>query len=143
MPALRGWHHISLSVTDLAASERWFVDVLGLKVLDRLQHEGWEAVITGDVAIRLALEAQHHAGNQGERFDPRRTGVDHLAFAAADRAELEEWQEHFARLGVDYTPIVSRDYGDVLTFRHPDGIQFELFVLSAAKAAEAGFAEAP
>ena len=41
MPAVKGWHHISLSVTDLAASERWFLEVLGLKVLDRLQHEGW------------------------------------------------------------------------------------------------------
>ncbi len=131
MPALRGWHHISLSVTDLAASERWFIDVLGLTVLDRLQHEGWEAVITGDVATRLVLEAQHHADNRGEGFDPRRTGIDHLAFAAADRTELEEWQAH------------GRKYGDVLTFRHPDGIQFELFVLSAAKAAEAGFDEAP
>lgn len=143
MPVVRGWHHISLSVTDLAASERWFVDVLGLKVLDRLQHAGWEAVITGNVATRLVLEAQHHADNRSERFDPRRTGVDHLAFAAADRAELEEWQVHFTRLGVDYTPIVSRDYGDVLTFRHPDGIQFEFFVLSAAKATEAGFDESP
>jgi hypothetical protein len=37
-----------------------------------------------------------------------------LAFAAADRAELEEWQAHFERLGVDHTPIVSRAYGDVL-----------------------------
>ena len=31
------------------------------------------------------------------------------------------------------THLVSRNYGDVLTFRHPDGIQFELFMLSAAK----------
>lgn len=139
MPSIRGWHHISLSVSDLAESERWFTEVLGLQVLDRLQHDGWKAVITGDPGTRLVLEAQCHEANAGERFDPRRTGLDHLAFTAADRAELEDWQAHFERLGVDYTPIVSRDYGDVLTFRHPDGIQFELFILAAAKAAEAGF----
>jgi hypothetical protein len=43
-------------------------------------------------------------GYGGERFDPRRTGLDHLAFAAADRAELEEWQAHFERLCIDHTP---------------------------------------
>ncbi|MPY95256.1 MAG: lactoylglutathione lyase [Acidimicrobiia bacterium] len=32
---LRGVHHISLNVADAAATERFYVDVLGLKPLDR------------------------------------------------------------------------------------------------------------
>lgn len=142
MPTIHGWHHISLSVTDLAASEKWFTEVLGLQVLDRIpHHDGWEAVICGDADIRLALEAQYHDDNAGEPFDPKRTGLDHIGFAARDYAELEEWQTHFERLGVDYTPITTRVYGHVLTFRHPDGIQFEMFILSDEKLAEMDLTE--
>lgn len=47
------------------------------------------------------------------------------------REELEEWQAHFERLGVEHTPIVDRDYGpglmSVLTVKDPDPIQFEMF----------------
>ncbi len=43
------------------------------------------------------------------------------------RAELEDWLEHFERLGVKHSPIADRDYGSVLCFRDPDGIQLEMF----------------
>jgi glyoxylase I family protein len=134
MPTFYGWSHISISVTDLAASEKWFTEVLGLQVVDRVEHEGWSAVITGDPSTGLVLEAQHHEGNAGERFDPRRTGLDHIGLKLKTRAELDEWQDHLARLGVDHTPVVTKPYGEVLTFRHPDGIQFELFVLAPDRA---------
>lgn len=131
MPAFHGLSHISLSVTDLAASERWLTEVLGLEVVDRIQHGTWSAVLTGDRSTGLILEAQHHEGNEGQRFDPRRTGLDHIGLKLRSRAELEGWQEHLAALGVDHTPIATMPYGEVLTFRHPDGIQFEMFVLAA------------
>ncbi len=38
-----------------------------------------------------------------------------------------ECLEHFERLGVLHSPIVDRPYGSVLTFKDPDGIQFEMF----------------
>jgi len=139
-PTFHGWSHVSISVTDLAVSEKWLTEVLGLQVLDRIDHEGWSAVITGDPRTGVILEAQHHATNAGERFDPRRTGLDHIGLRLRDRAELEEWQQHFADLGIDHTPVVSKPYGEVLTFRHPDGIQFEMFVLERGRAAEVGHA---
>jgi glyoxylase I family protein len=140
VPAFHGWSHISISVTDLAASEKWFTEVLGLQVVDRVEHEGWAGVLAADVTTGLVLEAQHHEGNQGERFDPLRTGLDHLGLRLRTRAELDEWQEHLEALGVDHTPVVSMPYGEVLTFRHPDGIQFEMFVLEPTRAAAVGHA---
>jgi glyoxylase I family protein len=137
VPEFYGWSHISLSVTDLAESERFFTQVLGLRVLDRIEHEGWAAVITGD-GKGMVLEAQCHDSRSGDRFDPRRTGLDHIGLRLLTRAQIEEWQAHFERLGVDHTPIVSMPYGDVLTFRHPDGHQFEMFVLEQKRAEEAG-----
>jgi glyoxylase I family protein len=138
MPRFHGFSHVSLSVSDLAESEKFFTEVLGLQVLERLEHEGWSAVITGDPATGLILEAQHHEAHAGERFDPRRTGLDHIGLRLHSRAEIEEWQRHFEAMGVDHTPIVSKPYGEVLTFRHPDGIQLEMFVLEEKRAKKIG-----
>jgi glyoxylase I family protein len=44
-----------------------------------------------------------------------------------DPTELDTWQAHFEDLGVIHTPVVHREYGSVLTFKDPDGIQFEMF----------------
>jgi catechol 2,3-dioxygenase-like lactoylglutathione lyase family enzyme len=63
----------------------------------------------------------------GETFDPRRTGFDHMGFKVDTRADLDEWLSRFERLGVSHSPIAEVGYGAVLTFKDPDGIQFEMF----------------
>ncbi len=73
------------------------------------------------------IEFQQHDANQGERFDPTRTGLDHIGFKVSTRGELDAWQQHFTRHEVDFTPVAEREYGAVLTFRDPDGRQFEMF----------------
>jgi hypothetical protein len=64
---------------------------------------------------------------RGEAFDPTRTGFDHMGFKVDHRFELDEWQKHFESHGITFTPVVHREYGSVLTFKDPDGIQFEMF----------------
>ena len=119
--------HTSFSVRDLATSVGWFKAVLGLQELDYVEGDGWQGVLMLHEPSGTVLECQHHDANQGESFDPRRTGFDHLGFKVESREALEDWQEHFIRLSVDHTPIADREYGSVLTFRDPDGIQFEMF----------------
>ncbi|MFC6934681.1 VOC family protein [Actinomadura yumaensis] len=63
----------------------------------------------------------------GGGFDHRRTGLDHLAFAVADRAELDAWAKRFAELGIAHSPVAETAFGPVLCFRDPDGVQLELF----------------
>jgi len=50
------------------------------------------------------MEFQQHDANQGESFDPRRTGFDHMGFKVDDRASFEEWKAHFERLGLTHSP---------------------------------------
>jgi glyoxylase I family protein len=119
--------HTSFSVSDAEASAAWLTRVLGVAEIDRVQSHGWKAIILVHRPSGTVLEYQQHDANQGERFDPRRTGLDHVGFLVADRAALDVWAQHFERLGVDYTPVADRDYGAVLTFRDPDGIQLEMF----------------
>jgi glyoxylase I family protein len=89
--------------------------------------DGWRGVLLLHTPSGTVIGLQQHDGNQGEPFDPRRTGLDHLAFSTDNRESLRQWQDHFESLGVDYTPIVDDRFGSVLTFRDPDGRQLEMF----------------
>jgi glyoxylase I family protein len=119
--------HVSFSATDAEKSAAWWRATLGMVDLERVEGDGWRGVLLIHPPSATVIEFQQHDANRGERFDPTRTGFDHLGFKVDDRSELDAWQAHFEKLGVDHTPVVDREYGSVLTFRDPDGIQFELF----------------
>ena len=120
-------HHISLTVTDLEASVAWYGRVFGIHPQMDEAHEGGLARVLADEQWRLVVGLHRHDANQGETFSERRTGLDHVGFAVASRAELEAWQQHLRELDVTQSPIADRPYGSVLVFRDPDNIQLELF----------------
>ncbi|MCV7412647.1 hypothetical protein AWC05_18670 [Mycobacterium florentinum] len=119
--------HISFSVRDAEVSARWWAALFDLTEIDRAAGDGWHGILLMHPSTRTIIEFQQHDAHQGEAFDPRRTGLDHVAFKVDTRAELDEWLARFEQLGVDHTPIADREYGAVLTFRDIDGIQFEMF----------------
>ncbi len=127
MPAWHKISHVSFSVGDIDVTAQWFEQVLGCKAFDEVEGDGWRGVMLIHPPSSTVLECQQHEANQGEAFDPRRTGLDHIGLKVGSRDELAEWQAHFKRLGVDFTPIADREYGSVLTFRDPDERQFEMF----------------
>jgi glyoxylase I family protein len=127
VPTFSGISHTSFSVRDADRSAAWWRDVFGLVQIDRVSGPGWRGVVMLHRPSATVLEVQQHDRNPDERFDPARIGLDHLGFKVDDRAQLDEWQAYFAEHGIDHTPIVEEHYGSVLTFRDPDGIQFELF----------------
>jgi glyoxylase I family protein len=126
-PSFSKVSHISFSVRDAEASATWWREVFGLVDLDRAHGDGWEGILLLHPATATILEFQQHDANAGEAFDPARTGFDHMGFKVDDPSHLDEWQAHFVRKGVTHTPVVQREYGSVLTFKDPDGIQFEMF----------------
>jgi glyoxylase I family protein len=119
--------HTSFSATDAEASARWWAEVFGFQELDRSKGDGWFGIVLVHPPTATVIEFQQHDANRGERFDPTRTGFDHLGFKVDDPAELELWRARFEELGVVHSPIAHHDYGSVLTFKDPDGIQFEMF----------------
>jgi glyoxylase I family protein len=60
-------------------------------------------------------------------FSERRLGLDHLAFACADRGELDQWKQHLDELGIVNGGVVDAPYGSGLSFRDPDNIALEFF----------------
>jgi glyoxylase I family protein len=129
MPAYTNVSHISFSVRDCEKTAKWWREVfeLGPPILT-LDEDGWRAILLM-LTDTIAIEFQQHDANQGEAFDPTRTGFDHMGLDVGDRDALDEWQARFDRLGVEHTPVVDREYGSVLTFKDPDRIQFEMFFL--------------
>ena len=127
MPTFSKVSHISFSARDAQVSAEWWTRVFDLTEIDRTEGPGWKGILLIHPATATIVEFQQHDANRGEPFDPTRTGFDHMGLKVDDRAALDEWQAHFQRLGVTYTPIVDREYGSVLTFKDPDGIQFEMF----------------
>lgn len=119
--------HISFSTPDKDECAAWFARVLQFTAFEDVGGDGWSGVMMMHGPSRTVVEFQQHEANQGEAFDPRRTGLDHLGFKVSSREALEDWERHFHNLGVDYTPIADREYGSVLTFRDPDRRQLEMF----------------
>ncbi len=60
-------------------------------------------------------------------FNELRAGLDHVAFACANREELEAWQARLDDLGIPHADIVDAHFGSGLAFRDPDNIALEFF----------------
>ena len=128
MPSITAIHHVSVTVTEIERSVPWYMDVLGLAKLMEEQHpddDGY-AVVLGKPDWSMCVGLHVHPTNQGERFAESRTGLDHLSFLVASRAELDAWDSRLCELGVEHSPIADRDGYSVLVFRDPDHIQLEL-----------------
>lgn len=134
MPSFSGIDHLSLSVTDLDRSERFYTEVLGLMPL--MDFGVARTYIDRPSSFILAL-VKHEAGT-GKPFSELNTGVDHIGLNAASREELVEWERRFDKYGVTYTPIRDMEFASHLNFRDPDNIALEL---SASNEVMAGWLE--
>ncbi len=128
MPDLTGVSHVNLTVSDVDRSVAWYTDVLGFTVLAPTDAPGIKRVLLVHAPSRTLLGLARHESGAGDAFDETRTGLDHLAFAVADRDELVRWSEHLAAKGADATEIKDVWYGNCITVRDPDNVQLELFV---------------
>lgn len=129
-PLLTGASHLALTVADMEASAEWYQRVFGWLVLARLDATvaGSPRVLLFDPATGFALAVCQPADGAGDRFDHRRTGLDHFAFGVADQASLEAWIAHLDALAIDHSPVRELEIGKFVSFEDPDGIQFELWL---------------
>jgi glyoxylase I family protein len=69
-----------------------------------------------------------HTGRTGDSFDPLRTGLDHVAFEVADRAEPDSWIARLDRLAVSHSPVRELAHSSFVSLQDPDGVQIELWL---------------
>jgi catechol 2,3-dioxygenase-like lactoylglutathione lyase family enzyme len=117
-----------LYVTDLAAAERFYADILGLSLYSR--QEGRHVFFRCGQRMVLLFDAaaSSQPGSHGGLDVPPHgaAGEGHLCFAMRE-ADLPAWKEHLARHGV----AIEKDLawpggGRSLYFRDPSGNSLEL-----------------
>lgn len=128
MSDIRGYHHLSLSVTDLDRSTAWYRDTLGFEVHSVVESAGFRRhrMRAGEPGVTLTLTA--HDEPAAPAFDERRPGMDHVAFDVGDIATVEALKGRFETLGVEHSEIRRMPNGvAAITLRDPDNIQLEVF----------------
>ena len=127
MPEFPTIAHVAVTVADLDVSVPWYERLFDAKpVLDEdtgpFRHVVW--LLAGQTLFGLH---QFPDGLSDVDFNERRVGLDHVAFACADRSALEEWHGWLGELGIANEGIVDAHYGSGLSFRDPDNIALEFF----------------
>jgi glyoxylase I family protein len=130
IPSTTAFDHYGISVTDLRRSLDFYCGVLGAVVIlapTRVEEFGFHraVVVLND---SMGIDLNEHAMNSGERFEPSRTGLDHLAFSVASYDALEAWAAYLDAKSVARSPIRKlAGVGEAFDFCDPDGIQLELW----------------
>lgn len=130
IPPLVGVHHLGLTVRNIDESENWYVQVLGMARVFVEQHPtgGGHTVVMTQPGTALFFGLDHHPEVDLERFDPRRTGLDHLALRLESRDDLDAWVARFDALGVEHGDVHENAEPEMaaITVNDPDGIPIEL-----------------
>jgi catechol 2,3-dioxygenase-like lactoylglutathione lyase family enzyme len=122
-----GPSHFAIRVTDLARPKKFYVETLGFQQL--LETEGL-VLVNADGAM-LGIRGMADPTGSGDRFDPHRVGLDHLALAVPDAAALDGLLQQLNAAGVPNNDIERDDLtgGTYISFYDPDGIAWELYAM--------------
>ena len=131
-----GFHHVRLTVTDIARSKKFYDEVFGWPIAIDASDSVDEPGVTespekfyGGVVYQTPQGTLFGLRPVGDcEFDSTRTGLDHIGFAVADRAALEAAQSALRDAGVPHGDVVDlTDAGiAILSFQDPDDINLEL-----------------
>lgn len=127
MAQVLGFHHLSLSVRDLSRSTQWYEQVLGFVITDQVEGAGFRRTrLRSPAGTTLTLTC--HQDQDGQPFDERRVGLDHVSFRVGGIDDVQALQPHLAQLGVDHSEVKLTQWRTAsITIRDPDNIQLEVF----------------
>jgi len=131
-----GFSHVRLTVTDIVRSKTFYDQVFGWPIAidasDSVNEPGVkdspEKFYGGTVyqTPQGTLFGLRPVGSSG--FDPQQTGLDHVSFAVAARADLVSAAAALTEAGIKHGEVI--DLADagiaILSFQDPDDINVEL-----------------
>jgi glyoxylase I family protein len=124
MPRVRGLDHVTFTVTDLDRSVTWYrrlFDVPTTRV-------GWSGATLLSLEDGFVIGLKVHPRTAaGDRFDPTRVGLDHIAWWVESRVQLEAWLRRAEELEAENSGIVAAPDGLYLNLKDPDGTALEFY----------------
>lgn len=123
----RSLHHVAIIASDIEKAKRFYVDLLGFKVIAehyREQRESWKIDLAIDDSTQIELFSFPNPPARVSR--PEACGLRHLAFRVE---HLDEMLTQLAMNGVEAEPIRVDEYtGKRFTFvQDPDGLPIEFY----------------
>ncbi len=121
-----GVHHVALRSTDLERSKRFYIETLGFKLL--METPALFLFLAGTTAF--GVRAPDAETPRGDEFNPFRIGLDHIALACEDEAELERVANALTEAGIENTgskmdETLGKRY---VAFKDPDRIAWEFYM---------------
>lgn len=126
-PGLQGLHHVALIGADAERSKRFYVGVLGFRVVAenyRAARHSWKIDLEGPGGARLELFTFPDAPRRPSR--PEAQGLRHLAFAVGD---LDAMKAHLVACGVECEAVRLDEYTGRRFFfcADPDQLPIEFY----------------
>ncbi|MBJ8343560.1 VOC family protein [Antrihabitans sp. YC2-6] len=124
--------HVRLTVTDIDRSKAFYDTVFGWPVALEVPADADDATrerlgfLFGGVLYQVGQGLLGLRPVATDSFDENRVGLDHLAFAVADRSELESAVTLLDSAGIAHAGIKDIGAMYILEFRDPDNIALEL-----------------
>jgi catechol 2,3-dioxygenase-like lactoylglutathione lyase family enzyme len=124
-PPTPGVHHVSLRVSDLARAKRFYTETLGFPVL--LDTAGVFLFAAGQTVF--GLRGPTADTPPGDRFNPCRVGLDHIALGCTDEGELKRVADALGAAGVENRGVkLDETLGKrYVGFKDPDRIAWEFY----------------
>lgn len=127
--------HVSLRVTDVTHSARWYAEVLGFAMDTATDGDTLSKVRLGHPGCGITLTLTSLRARSSKPSHDTGSGFDHLAFRVPSVNDIEAWKARFERLGVDHSDIKltvgPSGAGAHIALRDPDHIH--LYVVAEAR----------
>lgn len=127
---LTGVHHLTLNVSDLDRARAFYSALPEFELDQDFPDLGKLRYRVGRSRFRLVLVTRLPGTPDGDRFDERRIGLDHIAIGVSGgRDALAELEIVLLRIGAPTDGVKLDRAGDLamITFRDPDNVQWEFF----------------
>jgi glyoxylase I family protein len=117
---VRGFSHVQLRVSDVAASAAWYSAVLGIEPTgDPSADNGGNVVLVGNGGRYVVVIG-------GGRSEGAGGEIDHLAFSIGNRDALVAWAGDLTATGIEHSGPVESNEGVSIHLTDPDGLAVEL-----------------
>ena len=124
-PEIIGVKGIKLPCTDLRASVRWYIEVLGAEPF--LEFPDAEDGVVRGVALRFPGGDATLALRESPAHAQGLSGFNNVVWRVRDRAAVESWIDRLDRAGVPHSPLIEATLGFMVVFSDPDGIELHLY----------------